>query len=247
MNETQNQIPQFRQIAETIKRRIAKGEYREGDILPPAAKLEKMFSVSNITIRKALGLLAAEGCAIGRRGLGTIVTGNTRPLRVKIALSNNFGDWLGTAGINSKDFTQTVFPIELRPGPQRVHTLLGLPDETPLWTMRRTRAFGDITISYHINYGREAVLGALTPAMMASNRNFLDVLQSDLGIVLKRMDQTVEAITADRDLARLTGGEFGDPLFFVENAYTSAQDEIVAVTHLYLRGDYYLHQTSMPL
>ena len=106
MTRAIHQPPQFRQIADTLKRRITEGEYRPGDILPPAAKLEAMFSVSNITIRKALSLLSAEGCVVGRRGVGTIVIGKAPEKRVKIALTKSFGDWLGTAGMSSATFTQ---------------------------------------------------------------------------------------------------------------------------------------------
>ncbi|MCH8077238.1 MAG: GntR family transcriptional regulator, partial [SAR324 cluster bacterium] len=59
MNPTEA-LPQYRQVADTLRRRIRNGEYRQGQPLPTQAELERIFQVSGITIRKALGILAGE-------------------------------------------------------------------------------------------------------------------------------------------------------------------------------------------
>ena len=82
---------------------------------------------------------------------------------------------------------------------------------------------------------------------MAGNRKFVDVVRQDCGIRLQKMEQTVEAIVADRDLAHLLEAKFGEPTFFVTNAYSDQNDEVVAVSHLYLRGRHYAYQTKMTL
>ena len=53
--------PHYQQVAETLRRRILSGRYRAGDAIPSAASLERSFGVSNMTIRKALAILANEG------------------------------------------------------------------------------------------------------------------------------------------------------------------------------------------
>ena len=243
-----NASPQYRQVADTLRRRILNGEYREGDIIPTAAELEKLFSVSNITIRKALAILSDEGWVAGQRGVGTIVKSSAPDHRVKIAVSGNFAQWVDSASGKSLPVEQKILDISvIRPAPARVAAILGVATGAPLWTMRRLRWIAGNVVSYHLNYGLPHRLGRIDERKMANNRNFIDVLRTDLGIELHRMDQLVEATVADRDLAELLEAQFGDPVFFVENVYSDADGEIAAVTHLYLRGDHYAYQTSMTL
>jgi len=239
-------MPQYQQVAATLRRRIINGEYLEGDIIPTSSELEDFFSVSNITIRKAVALLSNEGWVRGRRGIGTIVTRapSTQPL--KIAVSGNFTEWVDTASGKSLPIKQTVLECAVKPGPSRVSGLLGRPGGE-LWTLRRLRRIGGNIISYHVNFGLPDVLGAINEKTMAGNRNFVDALREDGAIHLAKMDQTVEATAADRDLAILLDVDFGTPLFFVENTYTDDSETVAAVSHLYLRGDHYAYQTSISL
>jgi len=63
------------QIAESLARRIAGGEYRPGDRLPSEQELTRQFGVSRMTIRKAIGELLRQGLVIAQQGKGTFVTG----------------------------------------------------------------------------------------------------------------------------------------------------------------------------
>jgi DNA-binding GntR family transcriptional regulator len=101
MNATTSS-PQYRQVADTLRRRILNGEYRRGDSIPTAAELEKSFSVSNITVRKALAILSDEGWVAGQRGVGTIVTSSAPKRRVRIAVTGNFTDWVVSASGKSQ-------------------------------------------------------------------------------------------------------------------------------------------------
>ena len=239
--------PQYQQVADTLRQRIARAEYREGDIIPTSTELEDLFSVSNITIRKALALLAEEGWVTGRRGVGTVVNAVPRDLRLKIAVSGNFAEWVDTASGKSLPIKQKVLDCKIAPGPAQETEILGLEPGSPLWTLRRLRWIGDNIISCHINYARPELLAGLDESHMKGTRNFVDLMRMDAGLELKRMDQTVEATVTDRDLADLLQVSFGTPLFFVQNIYVDKTDTTVAVTHLYLRGDHYAYQTSIDM
>ena len=239
--------PQYQQVADTLRRRIARAEYGEGEIIPPTNELESLFSVSNITIRKALAVLAEEGWITGRRGVGTVVNAAPRDLRLKIAVSGDFTEWVDTASGKSLPIKQKVLDFDIKPGPARETKLLGLPAGSPLWTLRRLRWIKNDIISCHVNFARPEILAGFDDSDMAGNKNFVDLMREDARLDLLRMDQTVEAMATDRDLAELLEVEFGTPLFFVENIYTDKSDIVVAVTHLFLRGDHYAYQTSLDM
>jgi GntR family transcriptional regulator len=84
-------LPKYMQIAELLRRRIARGVWRTGDRLPTNEALMKEFDVSRITIREALGLLINEKLIEARQGTGTFIRGvppeRNRWLSVETSLS----------------------------------------------------------------------------------------------------------------------------------------------------------------
>ncbi|MCH8887748.1 MAG: GntR family transcriptional regulator [SAR324 cluster bacterium] len=246
MNPTEA-LPQYRQVADTLRRRIRNGEYRQGQPLPTQAELERIFQVSGITIRKALGILAGEGRVRGRRGVGTLVMPGAAEEKLAIKVSGNFREWLESASGQNHPIEQEVLDIAVAPGPADIAAALALPLQAPLWRMRRLRRIAGRPISHHVNYGAPARFAQVTAATMAPSRSFVEVMRAELGIVLARMDQRVEAMVAERDLAEILETGFGAPLFMVENRYLDPAGAVVAVTLLYLRGDRYVYQSSIPL
>lgn len=62
-------IPKMAEIiASRLRRRIARGELKEGDVLPPEAALMEQFGVSRPSLREAFRILEAEALISVRRG-----------------------------------------------------------------------------------------------------------------------------------------------------------------------------------
>src|SRR5690606_32390891 len=62
-----------RKVLSTLRGRIVRGELRPGDRLPTRTQLEEMFSVSGVTIQRALEQLTADGFVYARGRNGTFV------------------------------------------------------------------------------------------------------------------------------------------------------------------------------
>lgn len=73
MVDRSSPIPAYYQIAVDIHQRIANGEWRAGDKIPPEIDLAEGYEVSRMTMRKALGQLANEGILDRKPGNGTFV------------------------------------------------------------------------------------------------------------------------------------------------------------------------------
>ncbi len=67
-------VPPYKQLAAIIRARIASGELTPGQQLPSVIAMAAEYELAVPTVRKAIGLLKAEGLVIGVAGYGTFVT-----------------------------------------------------------------------------------------------------------------------------------------------------------------------------
>ncbi|WP_436640180.1 GntR family transcriptional regulator [Microbaculum sp. FT89] len=82
--------PLYVQVADLLRDRLEKGEWKDGDYLPSLERLMDEFAVSRVTMRYAIKKLSADGLLSAERGRGTVVTalGKQRPLRVEGSLAD---------------------------------------------------------------------------------------------------------------------------------------------------------------
>ena len=70
-----NQLPRYRKLYESLRQRIEKGVYKIGDLLPSENELCAVHNMTRPTVRKALDMLMHEGYILKHQGLGSIVQG----------------------------------------------------------------------------------------------------------------------------------------------------------------------------
>jgi len=71
--------PRYRQLADTLRTAIARGDYPVGGQLPPELELAQTHAVSRHTARDAIRLLTEAGLIERRRGAGTTVIAAATP------------------------------------------------------------------------------------------------------------------------------------------------------------------------
>ena len=67
-------LPRYAQLADLLRQRIARGVWKEGDLLPSLDALVAEFGVARVTVRQAIERLARENLVSPQRGRGTFVT-----------------------------------------------------------------------------------------------------------------------------------------------------------------------------
>lgn len=70
-------LPRYAQVKQQLWKDIQSGRY--GERLPSEPDLAKVYGISRMTLRRAIGELAHEGFLSSRRGLGTFVCGHGSP------------------------------------------------------------------------------------------------------------------------------------------------------------------------
>ncbi|MEQ8965480.1 MAG: GntR family transcriptional regulator [Azospirillaceae bacterium] len=82
--------PRYLRLARDLADRIAQGEFKPGDALPPERRIAQLYDVSRVTVRRALEHLASDGVVEARHGSGTYVSRRVRqPLRVLTGFSED--------------------------------------------------------------------------------------------------------------------------------------------------------------
>ena len=80
--------PLYHQLYLVVKRKIEGGDLRQGALLPAEKDIAAYFSVSRITVKRALDDLEAEGFVSRHRGRGTHVTYKYEPKVLRAPLDN---------------------------------------------------------------------------------------------------------------------------------------------------------------
>lgn len=80
MSLTDSAVPRYLQIADVLRKRIARGVWKNGEKVPSLEALVAEFGVARVTVRQAVDLLVRDQLVSPQRGRGTFVT-STPPKR----------------------------------------------------------------------------------------------------------------------------------------------------------------------
>jgi GntR family transcriptional regulator len=92
----QSRVPQYLRLRDEIASFIASGAVVAGELLPSEGELSERWSVSRVTVRRALALLKEEGLVESRRGFGWYVAGE--PMRQSLDVLTTIEDQITAAG-----------------------------------------------------------------------------------------------------------------------------------------------------
>ena len=66
-------IPYYFQLSNQIRSQIENGDLKDGEKLPKEVDLARIYNISRVPVRQALGLLEKDGLIVRKRGKGTFV------------------------------------------------------------------------------------------------------------------------------------------------------------------------------
>jgi GntR family transcriptional regulator len=112
--------PRYQAIADELRTRISSGDYTAGRLLPSESNLSKEFSVSRVTVRRALEQLREAGILDARQGLGWYVA--SEPLRQPLDHLDTIEEQLAAAGAVAE---RRVLDFAFAPASAKVAEILG--------------------------------------------------------------------------------------------------------------------------
>lgn len=119
-----------------LKEQIIGGRYRAGEFLPTQEALCEQFSISRITVRRALADLVKDGFILNRQGVGAFVTFSKTGSRKPGPDFSFIGDMRRTL----TETTMSILRLERERCPAPIATALGLSDGEEALHLVRVRS-----------------------------------------------------------------------------------------------------------
>ncbi len=207
----------YHQIAEELKARVRSGAYPVGRVLPSESELSAEFSVSRVTIRKALEMLRDDALVDARQGFGWFVAGET--VRQPLARLATIEDQMRASGMTPE---RLVLEFAFEKAPADVAQALGT--QQVLRVLRLTLADGEPFAI--VTVWCSAELGQHLSRAEVERSPFYELLD----IPLSGATQTIGADAANSTEAKLLKIPVGSPVLKCLRITTTIDAVVVLVS-----------------
>jgi GntR family transcriptional regulator len=230
--------PLYQQLKAILLEKIASGEFPPQSRLPSERELSETYNMSRMTVRQAFSELAQEGWIYTQQGKGTFVNAQkfSQPLVI-----TGFTERMRALGFKP---SSTIIDQHIEEASGDVANQLTLLPGSPVFFIHRVRHADGVPILLERAY----VSLELCPRVADhdySQQSLYEVLRSGCNINLLRADQTLEAVLARPEEARLLQLKLPAALMLrLRVTYTSTSEPIEYVRGLY-RGDRYKFGISL--
>lgn len=213
MLEKASPTPLYYRIYTVLRERVTSGYYTQDTPIPSEASLAEAFSVSRITIRKAMELLVSEGLVDRARGRGTFVTETARKQQFNRPVITNINGLFSYLNVIGESTSLRVLSLEEGEAPPKIAVHMGIPPQTRLIRSTRIRSLEGSPYSLSIanilpQFGKGITKDSL------SRRNMIDLVR-EAGADVSLVEQTLTAVVADDFAARHLEIQVGAPLMCV--------------------------------
>lgn len=225
-------LPLYYQIEQFLMEHIRSGRLAVGECLPPETELTGSFGVSRATVRQAISNLVNQGVLIRQKGKGTFVQA---PKVQEHALQRleSFHEEMAKKGY----LPQTkVLDIKVIPGIPEINKKLRLPENEPLYLLRRTRSInGEAVLTFQTYLPASRFPGLLDEDF--EQQSLYERLETRYGCRVNRVVRHIEAALASKEEATLLGVERKSAVFHVAFTGYCNDTEPVEYSRTSYRGD----------
>jgi GntR family transcriptional regulator len=221
----------YLRLYEVLREKIFSGEYGVGDQIPTEREIEELFGVSRITIRHALRLLQEQGLVERRPGKGTFVRAS-RPLKVPILNV----DYTGSMRREAPNVRRELVAWRRQAPPEEMREVFGtLKSEQCTYAVRLDVLDGE-PMAYDMLYILDDFSGALSEELLV-RVDFLQAWMKEEEISSYRLWESIEAVSAGAEAARLLHVPRRSPLLLTSDILYVEQSRPIAVFDTLYRGD----------
>jgi len=204
-------VPLHTQLEEIFRERIAKGEWEPGRQIPSENELNRTFGISRMTVRGVLTRMVDAGLLNRVPGKGTFVA-----LPKITALPPAYqGVREQLEALGYATVTQLLH-ASVGPAPAPVRQALGLDADDQVHEIVRVRSVDDVPVSLHHSW----VPVKFAPDLAGHNvetEQLCVILATHFDLTMARVDERLEAVSADREQAQRLNVKTGRPVLVLED------------------------------
>lgn len=209
--------PLYHQIYLVLRERIRRGELEAGRTLPGEQELAKAFSVSRITVKRALNELAGDRLVTRHRGRGTIVAGDA----VIPMVRGSFDNLIDSLKIMGLETELELLEVRDTKADAFVAERLGLEPGAPVQLAVRLRKLKGEPFSHLLTYVPAEIAGRYTKQELATTP--LLTLLERVGAEVTEAEQWISAAAAEPQIAAALEVNSGSPLLKIERVMRAAR------------------------
>jgi len=217
--------PLYLQIKGLLEKSLEASEWGPGAAIPSEMELAARYGVSQGTVRKAIGALAADNLVVRKQGKGTFVATHTeeqfssfRFLRIRH--DDGHDEYPGSRLLDlrrGKAGAEVARTLEIKPG-------------DPLVILRRVLEWGGQPVVLDEITLPAALFRGLTRARYdAYHGSMYGLFESQFGVRMLKARERLSAIAADAASALVLGVPVGSPLLAVDRVTLTYGDRPVEV------------------
>jgi GntR family transcriptional regulator len=230
--------PIWFQLMRILEYGISSGVWAADDQLPSEHELCTYFAISRTSVREALARLETAGIIRREQGRGAFVQLSQSPWSWTLPSAPGLLGELTEQGRSA--LTSQVLRAGVETLPPWAAAVFqdsargGRPAEG--FVLERLRAVGTMTAVHVVNYMPRRFSG-IAAGLRDPRASLYAALESIAGVRISRMHRTVEAVSADRQLAQLLGIEAGHPIVVIEAVAYDQNDAPVDFSRASVRTD----------
>lgn len=233
-----NPFPKYLQIRQLLLRRLQQ-TFQPGDAFPTDQALVREFGVSRETVREALRGLASEGWIHRHRGQGTFVCKTPKPkLDHRVTgLAEALNDL--NADTRSEVLQQGISRVSFD-----IANRMSIKPGGFVYKIVRLRFFEGEPFSYIETY-LPIDIGERIAHLDLERSSIMAELKKTLHIRFQEERQTIDAVSADVEVARILEVPVASPLLLLSRLMLLEADKRPILFHSHYRSDRYYYTVQL--
>lgn len=222
----------YQQVYDSIRAKVASGEYPAGSKIPSEDQLCRLYDVSRVTVRKAIENLVKDGILVKRRGKGTYVA---LSIFVETMAGGSFTKSCQQNGVTPKT---EVLGIELVSA-KEYNVDLSSP---MVWRIQRLRSIFEHAVILEVDYFRQSE-EYVTEADLCG-QPISDVIRTHTGLSPKAFHDCFDIVTADETIAKVLQCQPDTPLLKVSQTVLAEDQQIIYYNEQYILTQRYTYMVD---
>ncbi|MFG6654309.1 GntR family transcriptional regulator [Scandinavium sp. M-37] len=197
--------PRYRQIADTLRDRVQRGELKPGDALPTESALQEEFAVSRVTVRQALKQLTQEAIIESIQGSGSYV--KEERVNYDIYQLTSFYEKLADRNVDTHSDVRVFEAIDAS---HELAATLEVAEGAKIWHVKRVRFIKQKPVTLEETWMPLTLFPDLTWEVMENSKyHFIEQVKK---LVIDRSEQEIVPIMPNAEMASLLSLDASQPI-----------------------------------